>query len=116
MYQYQVADDWCSIKVEGPEHTVFEIKGFPDNPFASGSFQNAFKAKRITPCRFLTGMDFVFKQHNIDEYGVSKENDITHLTEDSLKEIEGANERKTAKVNSVFKVTLELKINPAEVH
>ena len=95
---------------------MIKIKGFPDDPFASGSFQNAFKAKIITPCRFLSGTDFVFKQHDIDEYGVSKENDITQLTEESLKELERANERKTAKVNSVFKMTLELKINPAEEH
>ena len=106
MYQYLVTDDWCSIKVEGPEHTVIEIEGFPDNPFASGSFQVAFKAKRITPCRFLTGIEFVFKQHNIDEYGVSEQNPIMQLTEESFKELERANERKTAKVKSVFKMTL----------
>ncbi|XP_074632748.1 alpha-protein kinase 1-like [Acropora palmata] len=97
VYQYLVTDDWCSIKVEGPEHTVIEIEGFPDNPFASGSFQVAFKAKRITPCRFLTGTEFIFKQHNIDEYGVSEQNPIMQLTEESFKELERANERKTAK-------------------
>lgn len=117
VYQYLVADDWSSIKVEGPEHTVIEIEGFPDYPFDSGTFQVAFKAKRIAPCRFLTGTKFVFKQPKSDRYGVSKENAITHLTaEESLKELERQNETKTAKVNSVFKMALELKINPAEVH
>ena len=100
MYQYLVSDDWCSIKVEGPEHTIIEIEGFPDNPFACGSFQVAFKAKTITPCKFLLDNDFIFKQHNIDEYGV-QENAIMQLTEESLKELEKANERKTAKVNCV---------------
>lgn len=97
VYQFRVADDLRSIEREGPEYTVIEIEGFPDNPFASGTFQNAFKAKMLTPCRFLPGTDFVFKQHNIYEYGVSKENDIMQLTEESLKEIERENERKTAK-------------------
>ena len=116
MYQYLVTDDWCSIKAEGPEHTVIEIEGFPDNPFDSGSsFQVAFKAKRITPCRFLAGTEFIFKQHNIDEYGVSEENPIMQLTEESFKELEMANKRKTAKVKSVLKWHLNYKINPAEV-
>lgn len=117
MYQYLVADDWSSIKVEGPEHTVIEIEGFPDDPFDSGTFQVAFKAKRIAPCRFLTGTEFVFKQPKSDRYGVSEENAIMHLTaEESWRELERENETRTAKVNSVFKMTLELKINPAEVH
>lgn len=33
VYQYLVTDDWCSIKVEGPEHTVIEIEGFPVEAF-----------------------------------------------------------------------------------
>ena len=96
VYQYQVAGDCRScrwVEVERPEHTVIDIKGFPDDPFARGTYQVAFKTERIAPSELLTGTKFVFKQPKTDNYGVSEENAIT-------------------KVNSVFKMTLELKINP----
>lgn len=115
MYQYQVAGDCRNcrwVEVERPEHTMIDIEGFPDDPFDSGTYQVAFKTKRIAPSELLTGTKFVFKQLKSDKYGVSEENAITEPTEEFFKELEKANEQNTARVNSVFKMTLELKINP----
>ena len=98
VYQYHVSDDWCAIQVQGPQHAVVEISGFPDKPFGNGCFQVAFTTRIITPCKFLTGdTSYIFKQHNIDEYGLQESEDASRISEESLHELQTANEKKTAK-------------------
>ena len=100
-----VSDDWCSIDVEGPEHYVTEIDDYPDKPFASGSFQVAFKARVISVGGklLIKDMPYVFKQHNLQEYGFSEYSDstLTELSEEFLQQLRTANEKKTAKVTLI---------------
>ncbi len=100
VYQYNVSDDWCSINVEGPDHCVLTLEDYPEKPFACGCFQLAYRARVISPGKFLKfGVPYVFKQHHLEEYGVAETCDPATLSDEFLEELKSANEKKTAKVN-----------------
>ena len=111
VYLYSVSDDWCSINVEGPEHSVVVIDDYPEKPFASGCFQLAFTARVISVGGKFLSKDkpYVFKQHHLQEYGLVGDSDSTsELSEEFLQQLRIANEKKTAKVKGVCTVAMLL--------
>ena len=108
VYLFSVLDDWCSINVEGPEHYVLAIHDYPEKTFASGCFQLAFKAGVISAGgKFLSkDKQYVLKQHHLQEYGLMEASGPSDLSEEFLKQLCIANEKKTTKMTFMYSVIL----------
>lgn len=95
---FNISSDWSSIETEGPFHCVLDVKGFPAEPFSSGTFQNAFKADCVVPNKYLElGTKYVLKQQIIVGQ-LSDTSNIEGLSSDEIDAMDAECERKSAKV------------------
>lgn len=95
---FAITSDWSSIKTEGPLHCVLDVRGFPAEPFSSGTFQHAFKASCIVPNKYLElGTKYVLKQQRI-EGQINEETSIESLSTEAIDTMDAECEKKSAKV------------------
>lgn len=94
---FKITGGWGSIETEGPLHCVLDVKGYPAEPFSSGTFQNAFKASCIAPNKFLElGTKYVLKQQKIE--GQINETNIETLIPEEIDAIDAECEKQSVKV------------------
>lgn len=76
-----------------------DVQGFPEAPFSSGTFQNAFKAACVVPNKYLElGANYVLKQQKIEERILQGEINIDSLSAVEIDSIDAECEKKSAKV------------------
>ena len=96
---FKITSDWSSIETEGPFHCVLDVKGFPGEPFSSGTFQHAFKACCIVPNKYLElRTKYVLKQQIIVGEPLGQTTDIEGLSAEAIDAMDAECEKKSAKV------------------